>query len=131
MGKIIGLGGVFFQTNGDEQRLLRWYNEVLKLNVTEYGIEAPINQSILVTLKRNESNAFINFIVDDIYEIMSELKANKVEVISEIVEYEYGLFSQIRDIGGNVVELFQVYQEKYNEMVENEKQRYIEKMKSQ
>lgn len=131
MAKIMGLGGVFFQAKGNEQELLEWYRTVLKLDVTEYGIEAPINQNILVTFKRNDSNAFINFIVDDIRKFMENLKTNKVEVISEIVEYEYGLFSQIKDIGGNIIELFEVNQEKYDEMVKKEKAVYIEKMKSQ
>ena len=131
MAKIIGLGGVFFNTQGDEQELLKWYQDVLGLDVTEYGIEAKMNQNVLVTFKRQESNAFINFIVDDIHKFMNRMKQLDVEIVSDIVEYEYGLFAQIEDIGGNVIELFQVYQKQYDKMVEKEKQEYKEKRKSQ
>ncbi len=131
MAKIIGLGGVFFNTQGDEKELLKWYQDVLGLDVTEYGIEAKMNQNVLVTLKRQPSNAFINFIVDDIHKFMTEMKQKNVEIVSDVVEYEYGLFSQIKDISGNVIELFQVYQKEYDEMVEKEKLEYKDKMKSQ
>ena len=131
MAKIKGIGGVFFNLKGDESELLKWYQEVLGLEVTEYGIAAQMDQDVLVTLKRQNANAFINFIVDDIHGFMEQLKHKNVEITQDIVEYEYGLFSQIKDIAGNVIELFKVYQKEYDEMVKKEKQAYNEKKKSQ
>lgn len=127
MAKIQGLGGAFFHIEGDYPQLLEWYRQVLKLNVTEYGIEVPNNIPILVTLKRNESMAYINFIVDDIYAFVEYLRGREVEIISDIETYEYGLFCQIKDIAGNVIELFEVNHETYFEMVEKEKEAYLKK----
>ncbi len=130
MAKIQGLGAAFFQVEGNNPELLEWYRNFLKLNVTEYGLEVQATMPILVTFKRNHSNAFINFTVDDIREFMDELKTEGVEVVSDIVEYEYGWFSQIKDIAGNIVELFEVNHETYFEMVEQEKKAYLEKQKN-
>ena len=45
-------------------------------------------------------------------------------------EYEYGWFSQIKDIAGNIVELFEVNHETYFKMIEKEKIAYLEKLKN-
>ena len=49
MAYITGIGGVFFNIKGDSNVLLEWYRHNLGLNVTEYGIEAPIKEKILIT----------------------------------------------------------------------------------
>ncbi|XFA98204.1 VOC family protein [Candidatus Izemoplasma sp. B36] len=129
MAYITGIGGVFFNIKGDSEALLEWYRYNLGLNVTAYGIEAPIKENILVTFKRNSTNAYINFTVDNIEVFMKELKNKNVEVVSEIKNYEYGSFAQIKDIAGNIIELFEVNKDAYYKMIEEEKKAYLEKLK--
>ena len=129
MAYITGIGGVFFNIKGDSDVLLEWYRYNLGLNVTEYGIEAPVKENILVTFRRNSTNAYINFTVDNIKEFMKELKKKNVEIVSEIKHYEYGSFSQIKDIAGNIIELFEVNKEAYYKMIEEEKEVYLNKLK--
>ncbi len=129
MAYITGIGGVFFNIKGDSNVLLEWYRHNLGLNVTEYGIEAPIKEKILITFRRNDTNSYINFTVDNIEAFMKELKSKNVEIVSEIKKYEYGSFAQIKDIAGNIIELFEVNKEAYYRMIEAEKKAYLEKLK--
>ena len=131
MAKIKGLGGSFFNVEGDYSKLLKWYQENLGLAVTEYGLEVPADTSILVTFKRNSSKAFINFTVDNIVEFMDELKQKNVEIVSDIITYDYGSFAQAKDCAGNIVELFEVNIENYLKMIEAEKANYLNKKKEE
>lgn len=124
MASITGLGGVFFNVTGEHKELLKWYNEILGLKVTEYGINIDSSQATLLTLKRFDNKAFVNFTVDNIELFMEELKLKGVEVVSDIKEYPYGKFSQIKDLYGNIIELFEVNFEAYEKMVLEELENY-------
>lgn len=124
MSMITGLGGVFFHIDGNQKELLEWYHDVLGLEVTEYGINIDSSQATLLTVKRTNNNAYVNFTVDDIESFMKELTKKGVEVVSQIKEYPYGKFSQIKDLYGNIVELFEVNFEAYHKMVIEELENY-------
>ncbi|QVK16753.1 VOC family protein [Mycoplasmatota bacterium] len=122
MSKITGIGGVFLNISGDTKKLLKWYNDVLGLNITEYGINflAP-NKLTLITFDNKEhGNSFLNFTVDNLDHYMETLKAKGVKIIQEISVFEYGKFAQIEDILGNRVELWEPFEEEYIKMVEKE-----------
>lgn len=129
MSKITGLGGTFFNINGDHKKLLEWYHKTLGLKVTEYGINIESTQKTLVTLKRDNINAFINFTVDNIEEFMQEMISKNVEVVQEIKDYGYGKFSQIKDLFGNIIELFEINPEAYEKMISEEMESYESKHK--
>lgn len=124
MAKITGLGGAFFNVKGDALESLKWYNEVLGLRVTEYGLNISSSEEILVTLKQHSNNAFINFTVDNLEEYLKELKSKGVKVVKEIEEYDYGKFAQIKDLHSNIIELFEVYEEAYHKMIKQELKNY-------
>lgn len=121
MAKITGLGGVFLNLHGDQQALLRWYKDVLGLDVSEYGINLFADQAAtLLCFCRGNNDAILNFNVDDLPAFMEQLTVRGVEVVQDIIEYPYGLFAQIKDIGGNVIELCQLDMATYRAMVEDE-----------
>ncbi|HEY5533567.1 MAG TPA: hypothetical protein VIL99_01305 [Ignavibacteria bacterium] len=55
----------------------------------------------------SEKDFMINFRVDNLIELLEQLKVNGVEVINGIAESEFGKFGWFIDIEGNKIELWQ------------------------
>jgi catechol 2,3-dioxygenase-like lactoylglutathione lyase family enzyme len=55
----------------------------------------------------SKSRFMLNFRVDNLDEILASLKAQGVQVIDKVEEYEYGRFGWILDPDGNKVELWE------------------------
>ena len=121
MAKILGLGGVFLSFKGEKEELHRWYYEHLGLLMSDYGsgfFEG--SQLMLLTFtKEMASDAIINFRVDNLDEMMSDLKSEGLET-SEIKTYPYGKFAHFLDPFGNKIELWEPFEENYREMVQQE-----------
>ena len=49
----------------------------------------------------------INYRVDNIVELVAELKKENVTIVDEIAEYDYGKFVHILDPEGNIIELWE------------------------
>lgn len=128
MAKINGLGAVFIKQESKSEALVKWYGEVLELDVSEYGINflEPNIFTLITFSDSNVSNTKLNFTVDNLEEYMKKLSLKNVGVVSEIKEYPYGKFSSIKDVTGNVVELWEPNYDEYLKMVKNE----IEKQKN-
>jgi len=126
MAKITGIGGVFLKHREGKDRLIKWYKEKLNITVSEYGLSfLEPNIFTLVSFNRKRNNeAILNFTVDNLVELVEELKEKDVVIISEIKEYSYGKFCHIKDLLGNVIELWEPYQEEYLKMVEEETNKY-------
>lgn len=127
MAKAIGIGGVFLHFEGPEQDVMDWYEQHLGFDMTPYGtgfIEGT--QYMLLSFKRgNKPNTpYLNIRVDDIDELMNHLKEEGIEVLSEVTEYPYGKFAQFVDPFGNAIELWEVFEEAYIEMVQQEVENY-------
>ena len=122
MPKITGIGGVFLNISGDVKRLLYWYHEILGLDITDYGINfLKPNKFTLITFDNKEQGrTILNFTVDNLDDFMASLKKKNVKVIQEIKVFEYGKFAQIEDILGNIIELWEPFDENYVKMVEKE-----------
>ena len=122
MAKITGIGGVFIKTEQDHERLRQFYKDKLGLKVSEYGVSIISDTSLtLMTMEKGrDPYPFFNFTVDNIDEMMADLKENGVKVVKEIETYDYGKFAQIKDDCGNIVELWEPYRENYLEMVDEE-----------
>lgn len=121
MAKVVGLGGVFIHLEGDEKELQNWYEEHLGLDMTPYGtgfIEGE--QMCLISFKRGDKPApQLNFRVDDIHELIENLR-KVTEITSEVQDYDYGKFAQIKDPFGNLIELWEPVVDVYKEMVRKE-----------
>lgn len=66
--------------------------------------------------KPSEKEFMINYRVDNIEELIAELKENGVEVVAEIVSYDYGEFVHILDPEGNKIELWETIDEVFTKM---------------
>lgn len=121
MAKITGIGGIFLKTKNDVTTLLQWYQEVLGLDITEYGINFLIpNELTLITFDKGEGETVLNFTVDNIELFMEELRAKEVEIVQEIKDYEYGKFARIKNPFGTIIELWEPKEKPYIEMVKKE-----------
>lgn len=128
MSKIIGVGGIFLDFRGEKDVLHSWYSRVLGMDMTDYGtgfLEG--NQMMLVSFKRDsDASPIINFRVEGIEGISDKLKDESLDV-KEIIEYEYGKFMHFIDPFGNLIELWEPYEEPYLKMVKQEIDNYLEK----
>lgn len=131
-GRILGIGGVFFKGK-DRQKLMQWYNENLGLNVDEYGTSFEFRNANNPDEKNyaawsifgndtdylNPSNKefMINYRVENIEELMQELKLKGVQVVGEIEELEYGKFAWAMDPEGNKLEFWEADNVEYEKMI--------------
>lgn len=122
MKKVTGLGGVFFKSE-NPQNMNEWYAKNLGLETSEYGTTFEWRQAENPSLKGstswcafpNDTKYFnpsskpfmINYRVDNILELVAELKKENVTIVDEIAEYDYGKFVHILDPEGNIIELWE------------------------
>lgn len=127
MAKITGIGGIFLKIQNEIQPLLLWYQEVLGLDITEYGLNFLMpNELTLITFDKSDGETMLNFTVDNLEVFMEELRAKNVVIHQEIKEYDYGKFAQIKDPYGTTVELWETKKENYIKMVKKEMTDYKE-----
>jgi predicted enzyme related to lactoylglutathione lyase len=60
----------------------------------------------------------INYRVENLLELIEDLRAKGVEVVGEIEEYEYGKFAWIVDPEGNKLELWEPIDSVFTELYE-------------
>ncbi|CAN5175944.1 VOC family protein [soil metagenome] len=122
MNKVTGLGGIFFKCN-DPQSMNEWYAKNLGLTTGDYGTTFEWRQADDPSRKGstawcafpNETDYFnpsakpfmINYRVENIAALVDELKREKVTVVDEIAEYDYGKFVHVLDPEGNIIELWE------------------------
>lgn len=120
MGKVLGLGGVFFKAK-DPDTLKQWYIDHLGVPATEEpGISFPNSDqpadgySVLGPFKADTSyfdpsrrEFMINLVVDDIHAVLARARSGGATIVGEVEEYEFGQFGWIIDPDGNKIELWQ------------------------
>ena len=122
MKKVTGIGGIFFKCK-DPNQMNEWYKTHLGINTTQYGVSfewRPLDEpnkkattqwsTFSDTTKYFEPSTkefMINYRVENLEQLMAELKASGVTILDEIATYEYGKFLHILDMEGNKVELWE------------------------
>jgi len=121
MARIKGIGGVFFKSN-EPEKLREWYRENLGIESESYGycfqwIEKNTGKELYTTwtpfsnstkyFSPSDKEYMINFIVDDLFEILDEFKKKGVKVLPEIEQSEFGKFGWIIDSEGRKIELWE------------------------
>ena len=120
--KVTGIGGIFFKTK-DPEKMKSWYAKNLGLVTNEYGsvfefrsTDKPEDRGYLVWSPFTEDTKYfdpskkefmINYRVENLGELIEELRKDGVEIVGEIEEYEYGKFAHIVDPEGNKIELWE------------------------
>lgn len=123
MAKVTGIGGVFFKSKGDDKALAKWYQEHLGMPAEDWGgaiLKWPddkANDGGLTVwslagkdskwFSPSESSFMINYRVDNLDEMLAQLRAGGVEVVKGPESAENGKFAWIMDPEGNKVELWE------------------------
>jgi|SRR5688572_25688277 len=123
MAKITGIGGVFFKSTGDSDALAAWYQEHLGLRLEDWGgaiLKWPDDQAedrglTVWNVAKKDTQWFspssasfmINYRVDNLAEMLAQLRASGIEAIGGPESHENGKFAWILDPDGNKVELWE------------------------
>ena len=123
MARITGIGGIFFKSQGDSAALAAWYQTHLGLPLEDFGgavLRWPDDKAedkgltVWCLAKRDsqwfspsQSSFMVNYRVDNLGEMLDQLKAAGVEVVQGPESHENGKFAWIMDPDGNKVELWE------------------------
>lgn len=123
MGKVTGIGGVFLKCE-DATKMNEWYSKHLGIPVTKWGgatfqwrtLEDPENLGSTAWctfakdtdyMQPSEKPFMINYRVENLTELLEQLKAEGIEMVGAIQEFEYGRFAWIMDPEGHKIELWE------------------------
>jgi lactoylglutathione lyase len=120
MRKVTGIGGIFFKC-ADPKQMNEWYANHLGLPVTDWGAmfawrEADNPDETGYTIwstfpadtthfDPSKKDFMINYRVENIEDLVRDLKNDNVTVLDDITDSEYGKFVHILDPEGNCIEL--------------------------
>ena len=123
MARITGIGGVFFKSRNDNAALATWYQKHLGLHLEGFGgailrwtDDAADDKGLTVWhvaerdskwFSPSDSSFMINYRVDDLGEMLAQLKAAGIAVVGGPESHENGKFAWIMDPDGNKVELWE------------------------
>lgn len=122
MKKVTGIGGIFFKCK-DADKLKEWYRTHLGFDTSPYGTSFEWRQDADPTKKGSTQWApfgettkyfepstkdfMINYRVDNLEELVKQLKKEGVTILDNIESSEYGKFVHIVDLEGNKIELWE------------------------
>jgi len=115
--RVVGVGGVFLRAR-DADALRAWYAKHLGAEISDWGgqqFDWTVGGSTTWAVFEADTQYFgrpdqpymINFRVDDLDAMLSQLRAAGVEVSDEVAEDEHGRFGWACDCEGNRFELWQ------------------------
>lgn len=123
MAKITGIGGVFFKSKGDGAALAAWYRKHLGMALEGFGgavlrwpDDKAEDQGLTVWhvadgdsqwFSPSDSSFMINYRVDNLDELLAQLRSDGVTVVGGPELHENGKFAWIMDPDGNKVELWE------------------------
>lgn len=122
MTRVTGIGGIFFKAK-DPAQLLEWYRKHLGIDAESWGGFAfkwqddpqAANGSTIWSifpdhtkyLEPSTKPFMINFRVADLDRLLTQLRAEGVEVDPKMEESDFGKFGWVMDPEGNRVELWE------------------------
>ena len=123
MAKVTGIGGVFFKSKGERAVLASWYQKHLGMPLEDFGgaiLRWPddgaedrgltvwhVAESESKWFSPSHSDFMINYRVDNLGELLAQLRASGVEIVGGPESHENGKFAWIMDPDGNKVELWE------------------------
>ena len=127
MAKVTGIGGVFFKSTNDHKKLAEWYSQNLGIQLEAWGgailkwtdDKAQDGLTVWHVAEKNTqwfspsaSSFMINYRVDNMSEMLGDLKRNGVDILKGPESDDNGIFAWILDPDGNKVELWEPRDEK-------------------
>ncbi|MEP7165868.1 MAG: VOC family protein [Ferruginibacter sp.] len=122
MKKVTGIGGIFFKCK-DPKKMREWYKTNLGLNTNAYGAVFEWRQGADSSKKGftqwspftektkyfdpSTKDFMINYRVENIENLIGQLKNGGVTIVDSIETVEYGKFVHIMDMEGNKIELWE------------------------
>jgi predicted enzyme related to lactoylglutathione lyase len=123
MARVTGIGGVFFKAKGDHKILEEWYQKNLGMRIEDFGgaqikwtEDTAEDKGLTVWciansdtdwFKPSNSSFMINYRIDNMDEMIEQLKRNRVEILQGPESHENGKFAWVADPDGNKVELWE------------------------
>lgn len=120
--KVTGIGGIFFKCK-EPKKVKEWYKTHLGFNTDQYGARFEWQDGTDTTKKYSlqwspfsektkyfdpsTKEFMINYTVDNLTSLVTELKKDSVTILDTMETYEYGKFIHIMDIEGNKIELYE------------------------
>jgi predicted enzyme related to lactoylglutathione lyase len=133
MKKVTGIGGIFFKCK-EPNKIKEWYKTHLGLDTDKYGTTFEWRQADDTTKKGftqwspfaettkyfapSTKEFMINYRVENLEELVEELKKEGVTITDKIETVEYGKFVHILDIEGNKIELWEPKDNEYDKIVD-------------
>lgn len=123
MRRVIGIGGVFMKAK-DPEKLRAWYQQHLGLEPDAHGgvvFHCPTDEAeresaqTVWSLFPSDTKYFepssapfmINYRVENLTELLAQLKLEGVEVDENTGDYDFGRFGWVMDPEGNRIELWE------------------------
>ena len=123
MARVTGIGGVFFKSRGDRKALAAWYQQHLGMPLESWGgaiLKWPddkaddkgltvwhVADADTKWFSPSDAPFMINYRVDDLEEMLAQLRSAGVEIVKGPESDDNGTFAWIMDPDGNKVELWQ------------------------
>ena len=123
MARITGIGGVFLKAKSDHKQLAAWYERHLGMRLNEWGgavlhwTEDKGGDGGVTAwhvagkssdwFSPSESAFMINYRVDDLDELLAQLRRDGVPILKGPEADENGRFAWLLDPDGNKIELWQ------------------------
>lgn len=123
MARVTGIGGVFFKSRGDRKALADWYHRHLGMQLESFGgaiLRWPddtaedrgltvwhVADATSKWFAPSTAEFMINYRVDNLDQMLTDLRAAGVQVVGGPDAAENGKFAWILDPDGNKVELWE------------------------
>ena len=123
MARVTGVGGIFFKTRGERAALAAWYQKNLGMPLEAWGgviLRWPDDRAgdggvtawhvadrDSKWFAPSDSSFMVNYRVDNLDELLAQLREGGVEVVGGPDSDDNGKFAWIMDPDGNKVELWE------------------------
>ena len=121
MKKVTGIGGIFFKCK-DPKKIKDWYQKYLGIDAGDYGFNfdwnmepdpskgttvwCPFDQQT-THFNPSAKDFMINYRVENLEELIKELKKEGIVMLDEMDSSSYGKFVHLMDPEGNKIELWE------------------------
>ncbi len=118
--RVTGIGGLFFKTK-DPKQTKDWYQKHLGFNTDDWGCTfwwkdndgnkastqwSPFKDDTSY-FEPSQRDFMFNYRVENLEELLTELKKEGVTIVGDMQEFDYGKFGWILDNDGNKIELWE------------------------